>query len=242
MSHPLPTTAQRPQAAAAPASTEPRPFGWARGSLLAWVALLLVGLAALDAGSVVYLTGAGRPGMDDGSGMTLAGTAYTLHEFGLPWARLLLLIGAMGLLAVAGVPAARRMWRQAAVLALAAALLFAGWEGLGRLRGPLESLRISRIRQATVALTPLAEALARFTREHGRPPRGMSELVPAYLPAGHPTGIRGCSAPDLSRGSLLEMDCPNGFMTLDRLVYDPHGWHPQGSAWERMGAWAYLHD
>jgi hypothetical protein len=166
--------------------------------------------------------------------------------FLLPWSALAAVLGI-----VVALVALRLHPQRTQVLAFSIAVI-AG-TAAGMWLGPIHKMH--RMRQVTAAAMPLVEAIRAFERDQRRPPRDLTELVPRYVAAVPPTGMRGFSewvyltGPDARAYEenpwvlLIHTGGP-GF-NFDQLMYFPNQHYPEfghGGWIERMGAWAYVHE
>jgi hypothetical protein len=110
-------------------------------------------------------------------------------------------------------------------------------------------IRRAGFADAADRMAPLVSAVTRFADEQGRPPYELGELVPRYLTAIEPFGIRGCRslrytvAPTPTAPSWeLRLECPNGLLTLDQFFYRPSGQYPSWEGIEHIRGWAYYWD
>lgn len=169
--------------------------------------------------------------------------------FFLPLASLAALAGIV--VALVGVVRNRRRARGARLLGLSAAVV-AG-TAAGMWLGPIHKMH--RVRQVVTSATPLVRGIQAFERDEGRPPRDLTELVPQYIPAIPPTGMRGYSQWNYIRGTDARAYSENTWVLLvhtggpginfDQLMYFPNQQYPEfghGGWIERMGAWAYVHE
>ena len=217
-----------------------------RGS--GWLSGLLGGVLAVAAANVAaegYLASFGPPGMSWPPG---SGAVEAVYDVRHVWMSLLLLSALLGTLVVS-VPAllaavVRRtavpLWALVPGL-LVAALLASDWAAAGVRRRGLAG--------AATRMAPLVAAIEWYERERGVPPDSLGALVPAYLPDVSRFGLRGCRTLEYERrdgralrGWWLGMDCPNGWLTLDRFAYEPEGTQTPPRPRERFGAWIYVWD
>lgn len=117
-----------------------------------------------------------------------------------------------------------------------------------------------QIRHAAVPVVeaqarPLVRAIETFSREHGRPPFALAELIPRYLPSIPVTGLAAFPAFEYRQRGVAgvppaETDDPWSLhvstafgLNFDSMVYVPSGRYPEvgwGGAVVRIGAWAYV--
>ena len=114
---------------------------------------------------------------------------------------------------------------------------------------PAREVRREGFRRSANHMTPLVAAIRRFEADLGRPPHELAELTPQYLANVHHFGVRGCRSLRYSVADAaaswrwqLWLECPNGFVTLDRFVFRPTGDYSDWGNLERMGEWAYFWD
>lgn len=99
---------------------------------------------------------------------------------------------------------------------------------------------------------PLVNAIAKYERVNGRPPKELADLVPEYIQRIPGTGFG--SYPDYEY-EVLEVDKPSpwelrvpcgvGMLNWDVFFYWPTKKYPDyiyGGGVERMGDWAYVHE
>jgi hypothetical protein len=99
---------------------------------------------------------------------------------------------------------------------------------------------------------PLVEAIARFEKDHGRPPESLSDVVPKYLgqlPQGIPDVhlITGEDTREMYAGNtwVLRALVPSGVINFDQFMYFPNQDYPEygyGGGVERIADWAYVHE
>lgn len=214
-----------------------------------WPHLLLAGLLAvlalLNLAAAVYRGGFG-PGEIEVPGRVSAAEALYVIELAtflllLPLAAAFVVV----LLGAGGLALWRRSvpWRTLA----AAGVLLAGVLVLGGLV-PLavRSLRVQGLRDAAEGMEPLVAAMARYEREHGARPERLDQLAP-YVGDVKRFGVRGCRPLEYRTEYVparweLHMDCPNGFITLDRFFYRPERNYERSEFNQRIGSWAYFWD
>ena len=114
---------------------------------------------------------------------------------------------------------------------------------------PARQVRRLGFRRAAVRMAPLIEAIRRFEAETGRPPQALHELTPRYLANIRKFGVRGCyplqyalAAGDADGRWQLQVQCPNGMLSLDAFFFQPTGDYQRWGNVERIGAWAYVRD
>jgi hypothetical protein len=118
-----------------------------------------------------------------------------------------------------------------------------------------DRVRMSGMRQLADRSMPLVHAIERYARETGHPPTKLEDLVPKYLPHVPTTGIAAYPEYSLVTGQaaaeyannpwVLMVQTPSGGINFDVLAYFPQQNYPEvghGGWWERVGAWAYLHE
>lgn len=213
-----------------------------RAAAAALVLLVLVGTALA---AEAYLASFGAGG-DAGEWSRSAAVAYDLRDLILFFLPLLLLPAAVLVLVVA---MARGLWSRAvprralglAGVLAASALLLIGLSWVGH------AVRMSGFERAAVRMEPLVAAIGRFEREHGRPPATLGELPASYGIVARRFGVRGCRRAEYQAGSRpgeweLDMECPNGWITLDRFFYRPGERYASHEHHVRFGGWAYFLD
>lgn len=161
---------------------------------------------------------------------------------------------ALGTAAVALAGLFRADFRRLALQILGLSLAVVGGTVLGMWSGPIHKMQ--RIRHVAPAAMPLVRAIESFEQREHRPPRDLTELVPAYIPALPSTGMGGYSewkyitgpdARDLYEGNawVLVVFTGGPGINFDKLMYFPNQRYPEvghGGWIERIGAWGYVHE
>lgn len=161
---------------------------------------------------------------------------------------------ALGAAAIALAGLLRANFRRQALRILGLSLAVVGGTVLGMWSGPIHKMQ--RIRHVAPAAMPLVRALESFEQREHRPPKDLTELVPAYMAALPSTGMGGYSeweyitgpdARDLYDGNawVLVVFTGGPGINFDKLMYFPNQRYPQvghGGWIERIGAWGYVHE
>lgn len=164
-----------------------------------------------------------------------------------------LLVAVTGLLGVAVVAiAAEPRWKQ---LVLVIGLFLGCGYFCALLAKRARVLAFDRLASRSA---PLVAAIEAYSKDHGRPPTALQNLVPTYLPRVPETGMPGASryayetASPGGRANLypgvpweLSIPCSLGFGNGDTFFYWPSHNYPRdtgaGSV-DRIRDWAYLHE
>lgn len=218
-----------------------------RRSLAFWLALSIALLALANLAAEAYLASFGPPGLHWPPGSGFAEVLYDLRHFVTFLLAPLLVPATLIVLAAA----AWRRWRlrtTPAGLLRAAGVLLAGVVVLGiGVPWASHAVRMLGFQHAAGRMEPLVAAIARFEREHGAPPARLDQLAPTGVRDVRRFGVRGCRPmeyrPVGEAGKWeLHMDCPNGFLALDRFFYRPSGSYHAHEHNRRFGGWAYFQD
>jgi hypothetical protein len=204
-------------------------------------ALKAVGLFCLSA--FLYWAAWMWPVLPFGSGF------FTGLAFFLPLVSLV----ALGGMVVALVAVLKRRLRKLAIRVLSLCVAVVAGTATGSWLGP--SHRMQRIAQVTASAMPLVRAIEAFERDERRPPRGLNEVVPRYLPIVPSTGMGGYSEWQYLKGTdalsyeenpwVLLVHTGGPGINFDKLMYFPNQRYPQfgyGGRIERVGAWGYVHE
>lgn len=103
---------------------------------------------------------------------------------------------------------------------------------------------------------PLIHEITQFERDHGAPPKKLSDLVPNYLSTVPDTGMRAYPEFDYFVGEesreqyhgnpwVLTVFTPTVGIGFDQIMYFPNQNYPKvgyGGWLERVGNWAYVHE
>jgi hypothetical protein len=176
-------------------------------------------------------------------------TVFEAIGFFLPLASVAAVAGVIiGLLSVV-----KKDNRARAARILASSVAVIAGTAVGMYLGPIH--KMERVRQAAASAMPLVRAIQAFERDHGRPPEGLTELVPRYIAAIPSTGMRGYSEWDYVRGPdaraygdnswVLRVHTGGPGINFDQLMYFPNQQYPEfghGGWIERVGEWAYVHE
>jgi hypothetical protein len=98
------------------------------------------------------------------------------------------------------------------------------------------------------ASKPLVAAIAAYEARHGAAPESLHALVPEFLEAVPQTGLWVCRDYGYRVGTgnqwILEILVPRFLVDTDRFLYSPRGDYVAlaGGRFDRIGAWAYVHD
>jgi hypothetical protein len=205
-------------------------------------AIVLLALANLAAEA--YLASFGPPGLHWPPGRGFAEAFYDLRHF-VTFLLALLLVPATLIVVAAG--AWRRRSMPAGSLSVAGVLL-AGAVVLGMgVPWASHAVRMLGFQRAAERMEPLVAAIARYEREHGAPPARLDQLAATGVPDVRSFGLRGCRPMEyrpVGEAGVweLHMDCPNGFLTLDRFFYRPSGSYLAHEHNRRFGGWAFFQD
>jgi hypothetical protein len=118
-----------------------------------------------------------------------------------------------------------------------------------------EKIRMHAFHKLAQRSAPLINAIKKFDSDHGRPPRSLNEIVPAYLFEIPHTGIRaypeyeyyigGKAAQYEKNPWILMVFTPSGGIDFDIFIYFPKQNYPKyfDSGWfKRIDDWAYYHE
>lgn len=227
-----------------------RPAGTPRRLLLPTFALAILLWCVANVAAEHYLVSGGPSAWSTGGPGGVAEAAYMLRHFG---GMLVFFVGiaASIVVSVAALGRFRRdrptLPARVLVAALAPVLMIGAWYASER---AAYQVRRQGLATAATRLTPLARSVERYARRHGTPPASLEAALTDVADLPDVLGPRGCRAPEYraesgardGAGWSLELDCPNGFLTLDRLVYSPMRDVPYAPATERFGAWVYVWD
>jgi hypothetical protein len=152
-----------------------------------------------------------------------------------------------GLLVGALFPSIRR---RSLVLLVGCCLFVVVGVGALRVGGPIRMAGFDRLAERS---KPLVAAITDFTREQGRPPIDLHELVPTYLPEVPGTGMP--AYPDFDYATdpqrwdanpwTLWVRTPAGGINFDMFMYLPRQNYPEqgyGGVLVRVGDWAYVYE
>lgn len=116
------------------------------------------------------------------------------------------------------------------------------------------NLRIEAFRQLAARRALLVSTIERFEQEHHRPPTGLSELVPGYLPSIPSTGMPvypdyefeiGYAGSEFDDRWRSFVQTPSAGINWDQFYYIPSQNYPEngfGGSIEKVGGWAYVHE
>ena len=100
-------------------------------------------------------------------------------------------------------------------------------------------------RKTAIRLRPLVEAIHRYAKENGAPPKKLSDLVPEYIEQVPSSGIPSAREVQYSFDGqandewTLDIDALHG-LSFDRFFYSPV--KPQGPGYELIEEWVYFRE
>jgi hypothetical protein len=134
----------------------------------------------------------------------------------------------------------QRPHRRAWLLCIAMLALAAIGMGLTSFVVPV-SLRTAALQKVAANFEPVIAALTRYEADFRQPPPTLDALVPGYLASVPRAALGSCGELWYAAGRI-SFECPNGWLSLDRFVYDPATPCPTTRNYITVGRWCYFFD